>query len=74
VKAFTVYYDAEAGEMTRLDFAPGFQHEGVLVRADVLKDARNAIAAAYDEAKAALLSELQSGKAMCSTDDLRYGI
>ena len=62
MKAFTVYYDDENGEMTRVDWTPGFQNEGVLLRADVLKDARNAIGAAYDEARQFLVAELEGGK------------
>lgn len=62
MKAFTVYYDDANGEMTRVDWTPGFQNEGVLLRADVLKDARHAIGAAYDEARQSLMAELQRGK------------
>ena len=68
MKAFTVYYDGDNGEMTRVDWTPGFQNEGALLRADVLKDARNAIGAAYDEARQFLVAELQSGKKQSSTE------
>lgn len=68
VKAFTVYYNEATGELTRVDWTPGFQNQGVLLRADVLKDARNAIGAAYEEARQFLVAELGRGTTQSSTE------
>lgn len=60
MKAFTVYYDAETGEMTRINETQQFSDETTLFRADVLKDIAFAFAARYAEAYHEMMRDFET--------------
>lgn len=47
MKAFTIYYDHESGELTTITDAPQFAAESAMMRADVLRDAVYAVSQRY---------------------------
>ncbi len=51
MKAITISYDNDGGEMTAFTLSLQFLRESALMRADVLKDVMVAVARAYGEAK-----------------------
>ena len=49
-RAFTLYYDNDAGELAKVVASGRFQRESPLMQADVLKDALEALGALYAHA------------------------
>lgn len=51
MKAFTVYYDPDGGEITRITYTGDFNDESDLLQADVLRDALHWLELEYQAAR-----------------------
>lgn len=54
MKALTIYYDRNDGELKKISFSKEFKSESALMRADVLKDATEALDVEYEKVRARL--------------------
>ncbi len=59
-RAFTAYYDDDAGELREIDFADGFMAESALMQADVLQDILGSLVEEYNEEVKGLNEWLES--------------
>tara|TARA_R110000765_G_scaffold10551_3_gene32566 strand:- start:2600 stop:2815 length:216 start_codon:yes stop_codon:yes gene_type:complete len=60
VRAFTVWYDRETGEVDKIEEAPVFKKESLLIRTDVLKDTVVAFTERYAEARVKWVREAEN--------------